>query len=40
VANERDDPYLWLVGIAFAVLAVAGLSLHRLSVRYFAPRFE
>jgi surface antigen len=39
-ADERDDPYLWLVGIAFAVLAVAGLSLHMLSVRYFAPRFE
>ena len=39
-ANERDDPYLWLAGVAFAVLAVAGLSLHMLSMRYFEPRFE
>jgi hypothetical protein len=39
-ANERDDPYLWLAGVAFAVLAVAGLSLHMLSMRYFDPRFE
>ena len=36
----RDHPYLWLAGLAFAVLAVAGLSLHRLSVRYFDLRFE
>jgi hypothetical protein len=34
-AGERDHPYLWLAGIAFAVLAVAGLSLHTLSMRYF-----
>jgi hypothetical protein len=33
--NERDHPYLWLAGIAFAVLAVAGLTLHTLSMRYF-----
>jgi hypothetical protein len=39
-ASERDDPYLWLAGIAFAVLAVAGLSLHMLSMRYFELRFE
>lgn len=39
-ANERDDPYLWLAGVAFAVLAVAGLSLQMLSMRYFDPRFE
>jgi hypothetical protein len=39
-ANERDDPYLWLAGVALAVLAVAGLSLHMLSMRYFEPRFE
>ena len=38
--SGRDHPYLWLVGLAFAVLAVAGLSLHRLSVRYFDLRFE
>jgi hypothetical protein len=34
------DPYLWLAGLAFAVLAVAGLSLHLLSVRTFHVRFE
>ncbi|MGZ8696300.1 MAG: hypothetical protein ACXWZ1_02995 [Gaiellaceae bacterium] len=39
-ANERNHPYLWLAGIAFAVLAVAGLSLHMLSVRYLDLRFE
>jgi hypothetical protein len=27
------DRYLWLAGFAFAVLAVAGLSLHVLSAR-------
>lgn len=39
-ANDPDDPYLWLAGVAFAVLAVAGLSLQMLSMRYFDPRFE
>jgi len=39
-ANERDHPYLWLAGIALAVLAVAGLSLHMLTMRYFDLRFE
>jgi hypothetical protein len=39
-ANEPDDSYLWLAGVAFAVLAVAGLSLHMLSMRYFDLRFE
>jgi hypothetical protein len=34
------DPYLWLAGLAFALLAVAGLSLHLLSVRVFHLRFE
>jgi hypothetical protein len=34
------DPYLWLAGLAFALLAVAGLSLHLLSVRVFRVRFE
>jgi hypothetical protein len=37
---ERDHPYLWLAGIAFAVLAIAGLTLHLLSMRYFDLRFE
>ena len=39
-ANERDHPYLWLAGIALAVLAVAGLSLQTLSLRYYDLRFE
>jgi hypothetical protein len=39
-ADERDHPYLWLAGIALAVLAVAGLSLHMLSMRYLDLRFE
>jgi len=39
-ANERDHPYLWLAGIALAVLAVAGLSLHMLTTRHFDLRFE
>jgi hypothetical protein len=38
--NGRDHPYLWLAGIALAVLAVTGLSLHMLSMRYFDLRFE
>ena len=38
--NERDHPYLWLAGLAFAVLAVAGLSLHVLTARYFDLRFD
>jgi hypothetical protein len=38
--GEGDHPYLWLAGIAFAVLAVAGLSLHLLSTRYFDLRFD
>jgi hypothetical protein len=38
--TERGHPYLWLAGLAFAVLAVAGLSLHVLTVRYFDLRFE
>jgi hypothetical protein len=39
-ATRRSHPYLWLAGLAFAVLAVAGLSLHMLSIRYFDLRFE
>jgi hypothetical protein len=40
VTNEQDHPYLWLAGLAFAVLAAAGLSLHMLTARYFDLRFE
>jgi hypothetical protein len=33
--NEGNrDRYLWLAGLAFAVLAVAGLSLQLLSTRF------
>jgi hypothetical protein len=39
-SDERDHPYLWLAGIAFTILAVAGLSLHTLSMRYLGLRFE
>jgi hypothetical protein len=39
-AIERSHPYLWLAGLAFAVLAVAGLSLQLLSIRYFDVGFE
>jgi hypothetical protein len=38
--DEREEPYLWLAGIAFAVLAAAGLTLHMLSVMYFRLEFE
>jgi hypothetical protein len=38
--NERDHPYLWLAGIALAVLAVAALGLHMLTMRYFDLSFE
>jgi hypothetical protein len=40
VADVRTSPYLWLAGIAFAVLAVAGLSLHMLSMRYLDLGFK
>jgi hypothetical protein len=33
VGGDRRGRYLWAVGLAFAVLAAAGLSLHLLSVR-------
>ena len=39
-ADGGKDRYLWLAGLAFALLAVAGLSLHLLSVRVFHLRFE
>jgi hypothetical protein len=40
LTNDRDHPYLWLAGIALAIVAVAGLSLHLLSLRYLDLRFE
>jgi hypothetical protein len=39
-SGDGNDPYLWLAGLAFAVLAAAGLSLHLLSVRVSHMRFE
>jgi len=33
-APRQRDTYLWLAGLAFALLAVSGLSLHALSVRF------
>jgi len=36
--GDRRGGYLWAAGLAFAVLAVAGLSLHVLSVRFLRVR--
>jgi hypothetical protein len=33
--KEHENPYLRLAGVAFALLAIGGLGLHMLSVRYF-----
>lgn len=33
--DDGKDRYLWLAGFAFALLAVAGLSFHFLSIRHF-----
>jgi hypothetical protein len=34
------EPYLWLAGLSFAVLALAGLSLQVLTVRYYRPQLR
>jgi hypothetical protein len=39
-SDSGKDPYLWLAGLAFALVAIGGLSLHLLSVRVFRVRFE
>jgi hypothetical protein len=39
-APDERDPYLWLAGLSFAVLAVAGLSLQVLTVRYVRPELK
>jgi hypothetical protein len=39
-SDSGKDPYLWLAGLAFALVAIGGLSLHVLSVRVFHVRFE
>jgi hypothetical protein len=38
--SDGRDRYLWLAGLAFAVLAIAGLSLQILSVRHFRPELR
>lgn len=38
VGGDRRGGYLWAAGLAFAVLAVSGLSLHVLSVRFLRVR--
>lgn len=39
-ARADKPPYLWLAGFSFAILAVAGLSLQVLTVRYFRPELQ
>jgi hypothetical protein len=41
-AADRDsqEPYLWLAGVAFAVLAVAGTGLVMLTQRFYRPRWD
>jgi hypothetical protein len=36
--DDGNDRYLWFAGFAFALLAVAGLSLHLLSLRHLRVR--
>lgn len=38
--RDEQRPYLWLAGLSFAVLALAGLSLQLLTVRYFRPELR
>ena len=40
VDRDSQDPYLWLAGVAFAVLAVAGTSLVMLTQRFYRPRWD
>jgi hypothetical protein len=37
---DREVPYLWLAGLSFALLAVAGLSLVLLTLRTLRPAFK
>jgi hypothetical protein len=41
-AADRDsqEPYLWLAGVAFAVLAVAGTGLVMLTQRFYRPTWD
>jgi len=38
--GDAKDPYLWLAGLAFAVLAVGGSGLVLLTMRFFRPGWE
>jgi type IV secretory pathway VirB10-like protein len=40
LAGSSETPYLWLAGLSFAVLALAGLSLQAITVRYFRPELR
>jgi hypothetical protein len=40
VNRESREPYLWLAGVAFAVLAVAGTGLIMLTQRFYRPRWD
>jgi hypothetical protein len=40
VDRESQSPYLWLAGVAFAVLAVAGMALVMLTQRFYRPRWD
>jgi hypothetical protein len=38
--GDGNEPYLWLAGVSFAVLAVAGSGLLLLTLRVFRPGWE
>ena len=40
VGGKKADPYLWLAGASFAVLALAGLGLVTLTLRFYRPRWS
>jgi hypothetical protein len=40
VSRDDEEPYLWLAGVAFAVLAVAGTGLVTLTQRFYRPRWD
>jgi hypothetical protein len=40
VDSDSQDPYLWLAGVAFAVLAVAGTCLVMLTQHLYRPRWD
>jgi type IV secretory pathway VirB10-like protein len=40
LSSDEETPYLWLAGFSFAVLALAGLSLQAVTIRYFRPELR